>query len=376
MPATRPKTLDDYLTTPEMQLLLACCGRVTGVTDEPEITRALARDFDENTFLECCRDHRLIALVFRHLVKPYPDRFSPEVYAAFEGEYRQLQMAHLRMSKAVVDLHREMGGRGVHHLFLKGPVLNQRLFGNEFLRYCGDVDMLVDHGSFEEAHAGMLRLGYIPLLLWWQRAFGLSVRRTHRKDVTYVHPPSGVFVEMHWKTDLVEVSLEGFDWKRDVSICRFHGADVPVFPEDRDFLYLCLHAAKHHWARFRWLLDVAVMLRRPGFDPGVALALAERYGLGGVVEEALWMSQRVFGVEAAPAPGRALEVAGRRAEERFLADRFAFKPLRPLIRTWHGAKIYPRLGQRVTFWRVWLTEWVLVKLPGLPPKRAKSKWSP
>jgi hypothetical protein len=268
-----------------------------------------------------------------------------------------------------VDIHREFAGRSVRHVFIKGPVLGRLLFGGEYLRYSGDLDVLADSRDFPAVHEGMLRLGFHPYLLWWQSLFGLSLRFTHRKDMVYVHPTSGIHVELHWKLDAVEPFLNGFDWGAKVATTReFHGEQVPVFPDSRDFLYLCFHAAKHHWERFQWLLDIAVLVRREDFNVEEVMAVAERQGFTGVVEEALRMSHMVFGVDAPSVAGRTMEVAGARAARRFVMQHFAPGPLRPLLRTWHGSFLYPRVSQRLRFWLDRITEWSFVKIPRLPAK--------
>jgi hypothetical protein len=292
-------SFEAYLAKPEMRLLVACCRVALEVAGDGELNEALARPFDEAVFTKICDDHRLVVLVHSVLIRPRRDRFSPETVARFEREAQQLGLTHLRMSKSVTDVHREFASRGVRHLFLKGPVLNRQLFRGEFLRYSGDLDVLIHRMDFAAADGGLRGLGFRPWLHWWQRLLGLPLRATHRKDVTYGSEAAGHVIELHWKTDLVETFLDGFDWDMGTARCEFHGAQIPVLADPYNALYLSLHAAKHHWSRFRWLLDVSLFLRNRNVPIADVLELARRHGLETIVEEALYLSRRVFGVDCA-----------------------------------------------------------------------------
>ena len=192
----------------------------------------------------------------------------------------------------------------------------------------------------------------------------VEMRRFH-------YPPVECDGHLRWDLprmlDEVKPFPNGFDWASPVIGAReFHGQRVPVFPAANDFVYLCFHAAKHHWERLQWLLDIAAWMRRPEFDLDEVVASAEREGFGPVVKEGVWWAHAVLGVK--PLMSRPVDPGeGARAARRFVVQHFGSPALRPLFRTWYGSVLYPRVSQRLRFWLDRLTEWAFVKIPRLHP---------
>jgi hypothetical protein len=63
---------------------------------------------------------------------------------------RTLQMNALVLQETLA-IEQKLSQLGIVHLFLKGPVQQQRVYGNCFVKPSGDVDILVAPGDFSRA---------------------------------------------------------------------------------------------------------------------------------------------------------------------------------------------------------------------------------
>ena len=366
------RRFQEYVATAEMQLLLACCRRAAGRLDVSGLSEVLARPFNEQAFLVLCRQHRLVVLVYKMLVRPFPGRLSSEMVSIFEREAQKHTLIHVRLSKSLVDLHRELELRHIRHLFLKGPVLNQQLFGGELLRYSRDLDVLIDPDDIQETKECLEDLGF------HSKGFRVPFFRVLRKDAEYKKNGAGYTIELHWRTDRVETILgREFDWEKHVTHCDFQNELIPVFSHPYNCLYLCLHAAKHHWRRFRWLLDIPVFIQRTGVDPVRLLDLACRHGLQSSVREAFFISEHVlkmdYGLDSETLPDQVGEQAARQFN---LVNKIHRSGLQTLVLTYYKSLLYPKIKDKLGFWLAWTFETVSDQLEKMstsaPVRIAKS----
>jgi len=196
-------------------------------------------------------------------------------------------------------------------------------------------------------------------------ALRLPLGWSYRKDITY-EGPHGERLELHWRTDLVEVLLRGFEAK-DVARTGFHGKPTPVFPDVLNAVYLCLHGAKSHWSQFRWALDIPLFLRARGLDAAEVLAAADALCLGTHVREAFHLGEKLMGMRmplAASSTSHDAKLDAREAAS--LARRFllAHLPDRDKMGTLalviERSRLYPRPGAKLRFFAMSAFDQVLL----------------
>jgi methylase of polypeptide subunit release factors len=146
-------------------------------------------------------------------------------------------------------LVRELGSGGVPVLLLKGPDLQQRLYGTPAAYVSGDVDLLIPRAAAKRARAILERNGwrFEPEngVLWRLSAAATFERQGFRADVHWgihaAHLPA-------WSLRRLERSL----W-RGASVGH-SGAREPA-PEPL-FVFLAVHAAGHRFERREWTRNV------------------------------------------------------------------------------------------------------------------------
>jgi hypothetical protein len=272
-------------------------------------------------------------------------------------------MRQILLASSAVALQTLLARGSIRHAFLKGPVLGRELYGNEPLRVCGDLDILISPRDFRGADAALRAAGYRQKLSRWRAALPLPPRLTYRKDAAYAGP-RGERLELHWRTDIVECLPGGLEGGPSRTV-DLHGRPMPVLDDVRNAAYLCLHAAKHHWLQLRWLLDIPLFLRARGLDARELLAGARALGLERPVKEALHLGESLLGVPAPPEARLSLREQERLAR-RFLLARSGASKLDTLRLVLERARLYPGIARKARFLAIVLADQIALALGNLP----------
>lgn len=345
---------DEYFGSVEMNLLLACCGRVAGGTDDEALVERVDVPIDEKRFFGLCSEHRLVMVVHKVLIRRFRHHFSENLVNRFERESLRIAQSELKLGASMLEIHRVFSKAKIMHLFLKGPVLNRILFGEELLRYSRDLDVLIRPESFVDADACLREAGFQPTDFSRKDALASPLRRVHRKDITYLK--NGIALELHWKTDHVEtiVTPSLFDWEKHVSYHSHYNEHLPVLADSHYCMYLCLHAARHDWSRLRWLLDIPLLIKKMGIDRDGLMALADLHGLRNPVLEALSLSERLFKLDSATCgvdpTGRNILPFARRLR---IINKIQSPKLQTLALVYQKGFLYLGNGKRAGFWIMW-----------------------
>jgi hypothetical protein len=131
-------------------------------------------------------------------------------------------------------------------------VLASLAYGDLALRYSQDLDILIHEQDVARAERVMTEAG-----------FALQRRHSpgeHAYEDSYGRG-DGVWVEIHWKlTGLKRLDLRPV-WKR-MRPVKVFGTSYNFFSPVDLLVFLCLHGAKHRWARMIWICDIAAVLKR------------------------------------------------------------------------------------------------------------------
>lgn len=139
--------------------------------DEPALVEALGgSSFDSDHFYSFVRRHAVAAYLYSvledmRLLSALPSELERSLAAVSDQQ-------EARTDRLLPEIHRlrdQFASRALDVIFLKGPFLSKRFYGDPERRSYGDIDLLVrDRGDLMRSHALLREAGYtrrsIPLL--------------------------------------------------------------------------------------------------------------------------------------------------------------------------------------------------------------------
>jgi hypothetical protein len=207
-------------------------------------------------------NHRVVLCLYP-LIKQYLPPNHPIVSQLKLNSLTWLQR-DLQHQKWVVDIAANFAQQELTYAFLKGPVLNQQLYGNDIRRSSKDIDILITQEDLIQADTALRALGLSPCQGSITVAEYFHLKTSHQKrikDFGYQDAEKKVLIELHLKTCLSEA--QPYLQKHSPTLeLDFKQVPVHTLPAEENFLYLATHAAKDHWTRLQWLLDLAVFYQK------------------------------------------------------------------------------------------------------------------
>jgi hypothetical protein len=227
--------------------------------------RATGR-IDWQRFLQLVQHHRIVPLVTHNLLACWADP-APAELMLVATRLRELAAASAHQSlRNLAELRRvlqKLRAQAVSVRVMKGLPLAQTVFGDLGLRSPGDIDLLIDESAIVETDRVLRGFGY-------QGSFQLdrfspkrlAFYRSHWKDLVYLHPATGLEVDVHWRcfrnSAMPGATLCAASGSDTVS---FGGFQVETLPRMESLLYLCVHGTLDGWLYLKALVDVAALVR-------------------------------------------------------------------------------------------------------------------
>lgn len=182
----------------------------------------------------------LAPLLFRR-VEERSASVPPEALERLRDAFtREVGLAFFRL-RQLGELVDGLASAGIPCLVLKGPAVAQEAYGDPALRSMSDLDVLVPRPQVEEAEAALFALGYSGSRDAWEDVFPKHYHLSYRK------PGALVQLELHWHlhrpTLPFHIPIDEI-WSRSRT-AELAGRRVQVMEATDQFLYLCVHIAKH-----------------------------------------------------------------------------------------------------------------------------------
>ncbi len=275
--ALRVYPREESVETGEEQAFLVRCFRSAS---QPEAEKGHVVASDWTVMLEAIGWHRLAPLA----VKLLSGDASVPVEALKQLKQLGYRAAvyHKSALQAAAEAGAALRAAGVRHAVLKGPFLYEAFYQDRFPREYDDIDLLVASADVDRALAALERTGYEAVGPGWTRAL---LRRGHFHLTLQSTRPGRPPIELHWalvdRANLYRVpDAELLARAREFSAGE---GSFSVLSIEDEFIYLCLHAAKHgvmnatgirqgfpaEWfARLSvgncliWFMDIDLLLRR------------------------------------------------------------------------------------------------------------------
>ena len=257
----RLKTAVEVCSRPEIELLLCCARRDVDAAIAGRIRDLVMKPIDWEYLLRTAFAHGVMPLLYKNLNEVCPDA----VPGAVRDKTRETFQAHVQrnlfLTAELLKLVQEFADHGIAALPYKGPVLAASVYGDISLRSFTDLDILVDKGDVLRAKDLILSRGYRLSKPLTNRQEAARLRSRNEKDLAFVDLDDFVKVELHW--EVASLALFPFEtkalWERLEEI-DIGGTRVFNLPPEDLLLTLCVHGAKHFFARLEWICDIAELL--------------------------------------------------------------------------------------------------------------------
>ena len=269
--------LDDLRADREYALLLSCCRAHVRDADT-DAQRRLAAGLDGARFLALVERHLVGPLVWHNLRQHPEGTFEPELMAALSAGYRENAFSELAVTGETIRLHRLLSESAIPHCVLKGLPVGQRYYGDAGLRQAGDIDLLVQQPTLDDACRLLSEAGYrisnpIDHLKPRQRSYFLFTDNQLELEA----PGSGSVIELHWRPLQLPSTLAGLDLSRQTNRWAVADCRIPFLDDEETLLHLCAHGAKHAWYRMKWVFDLPNVLESREWDWPALREKARRY---------------------------------------------------------------------------------------------------
>jgi hypothetical protein len=248
--------------SPEISLVIACCRWPASAAGDAAVAVA-ARAADWDAVLKQAGKHRVEPLV-HHALRRAGIGIPDTVEAELARRSSATALHNLAQAAEGARLHQALAG--IDHLFAKGTTLGLLAYGGHELKSSCDIDLLVPVGRMEDAAAILASLGY-------ERNFpdpaipDEQVRRWlgHAKAMLFIHPVSGIGVDIHQALTDNERLLRGVGLGSPRQAVPIGGGmSLPTLAREELYAYLSVHGTRHGWSRLKWLADFSAFA---GEDP-------------------------------------------------------------------------------------------------------------
>jgi hypothetical protein len=252
----------------EYRLLLICSCCPLQIDEISRLRGLCQKELEWAVFLKLAGRHQLAPLLYANLKRHAADLVPAKTLATLKAHAEQNRRHVLELLVELNAIRVLLAPAGIVICPLKGPQLSQQLYGDVGLRVTNDLDLLLNEAQLPEAETLLQRSGYrrvIPKMELTPRQWREYQRLIHH--VTYKHPNRDIYVEIHWNLVSPEFLSQAVN-QQFLARARPSSSPAMVSLSDQDQLcFLIVHGARHGWARFKWLADIAMTLRQsPGPD--------------------------------------------------------------------------------------------------------------
>lgn len=247
------------------------------------------------------RAHGLLPVAARALQDSPPPGLPADTLNQLLAAARQSAASALMHCAELAAITSRFATLGLHPLAFKGPALATLAYGSPCLRVCADLDLLLPDNEIPAAAAALAALGYLPA---GQSRPGIHLSFRHAALPVTVELQAGLQsrwnLAPHPPLDFSFPSL----WTRRQPL-TLHGRTLLTFGPEHTLLALSIHPARHRWAEFRWILDLASYLAaQPRLDWPALLHAAPHLHCARRLSVAFALVQQAFNPDALPSPAR------------------------------------------------------------------------
>jgi hypothetical protein len=303
-------------------LLCACAARAINPQARDEFPPPAHASFYWNGFIHLAEHHGLLALVAGDvLARP---EVPAEIKQSLHSFYTTNVKRSLWLTTELTAIVEHFAKKSVRAIPYKGPVLAQSAYGNLALRTFHDLDLLIPAAQFAPAKNALAEIGFHP-----SQALSPPVERLYLRtgyERSFDGAAGRNMVELQWNLlpRFYAVDCSTADMSVDALLARagrisLGAAEVPCLSPEDSLLALCLHAAKHLWARLIWVADISATLRSQQIDFSAVAHRARAMGIVRIVAVSLRLAEQLLQTQL---PDAARQLITCHPEELLLTNEF------------------------------------------------------
>jgi Uncharacterised nucleotidyltransferase len=239
----------------------------------------------------------LIELLCVESVRGLPPEIERSLRSAYEANLRR----GLWFSAELARIMRHFEAKQLRAIPYKGPVLAQSVYLDVGLRSFSDLDFLISSVDFEPAKQALAEIGYRPAADLTPAVERFWLRRGNERSFDSAAGKN--LLELQWALlpYFYGVDLDVEDLLARAGRTVVGECEMPCLSPEDSLLVLCLHAAKHLWARLIWLADIAETLRSQSqpetIDYSLVFSRARALGIARILGVSFWLVKNVLCAE-------------------------------------------------------------------------------
>lgn len=288
---------------PHKELVIAL-SRIPVVDEARQrVRRLLDANIDWSAVLALASAWQVEATVFANLESDPSAPIGEAMHSDMARLAKRARAFSLSRTLMLMDLVDSLARAGIPTIVLKGPAVAMAAYGDYSLRAFGDIDLLVRRNDLSAARDHLIARGYAPR--YQPEMENTLIVGGHALEFFDGRTP----VELHVSllSRHLNLDLGGEELWEGATKLRCGESHMMVLSPEHLFVYLCAHAAKHEWASFRWICDIAQLTQRLSTaEAAKVIDLAERIHAKRIVALALRLVRETFGEEISPFSREAL----------------------------------------------------------------------
>jgi hypothetical protein len=186
----------------------------------------------------------------------------------------------LKKTSILIKIQTEFRNNGIPVIFLKGPALSQRLFGDVAMRYSWDLDILVQAHNLGKAIELLVNSGYSGDLNSSLTKKQLAYCLINFQHFTFYNTEENSCIELHWHITSLDLltSINTDTLFLNTEQLIIAGKPIIVLKPEYELTYLISHAAFHAFHRLQWLYDIKLYFEQPAFNKNTMNEFAANWG--------------------------------------------------------------------------------------------------
>lgn len=279
---------------PESQILILAARRSLSEADKLALRQLVQGPIDWKYLMAAARTHALMPLLCRHLTAVVPDAVPDPVLRQLESDFASNRHCNLILFAETARLSKLFSEAEISSISFKGQLLGADVYGDIGLRQAGDIDILIDKRSFTRAKKILTSDGY--RMTWpLTRTQEASHLRFHC-ELPFEHHDGVRKVDLHWalspRTFPFKLTTQSVLERSQIKMVG--GKIIRTFSDEDLLLYLCMHSAKHSWARLEWACSIAELIGgKSQLDWKLTVDLAKEAGVEKIMLLGLRLAQQL-----------------------------------------------------------------------------------
>jgi hypothetical protein len=272
--------------TVEIELLVLCARWIANEKSDQRIRVLLQLQIDWDFLIAIADQHRVLPLLYHSLCRISPGDVPDKAMSRLQQEFSANVKRNLSLTAELLQVLDIFAANEIPAIPYKGPILAASIYGDVSLRQFGDLDIIVHEIDKARARELLISRGY------------RLMRRSEKED-TLVHHARGINLELHShitsKHHPIQISLRRL-WQN-LKVFSIGGKSVQIHAPEDLLLILCIHGARHCWARLGWLCDIAEIARYHELNWARVIDDATKLGSRRILFLGLLLAKDILGAE-------------------------------------------------------------------------------